>query len=168
MTIPSSGGGALVNARGSHFEQYVQETIDHTSWVPKPPPRELCRRTLRLNGRPITDVDALAVSGSTILLVSCKSIPYTYEHDRGDYATVRNIRTHIEQADIEWQQRVDRLRRERSGDNYNFKGYEIYGVVCTPFAVFTHRPQTRIMMERADRFLRATCSVSELQVFLGG
>ena len=168
MTIPSSGGGALPNARGADFEQYVQEIIDQTSWTPISPFRELCRRTLRLNGKPITDVDALAVNGSAILLVSCKSIPYTYEYDSGDYATVRNVRTHIEQADIDWQQRIDRLRQEKNGDNYNFEGYELYGVVCTPFVVFTHRPQTRIIIERTDRFLRAACSVSELARFLGG
>ena len=168
MTIPSSGGGALPNARGADFEQYVQEIIDQTSWAPISPFRELCRRTLRLNGKPITDVDALAVNGSAILLVSCKSIPYTYEYDSGDYATVRNVRTHIEQADIDWQQRIDRLRQEKNGDNYNFESYELYGVVCTPFVVFTHRPQTRIIIERTDRFLRAACSVSELARFLGG
>jgi hypothetical protein len=109
--------------------------IDQTAWAPNSPFRELHRRKLRLNDRPITDVDALAVSGSTILLVSCKSIPYTYEYDGGDYGTVRNVRTRIEVADVEWQQRVDKIRQERSGDNYDFEGYEVYGVVCTPFVV---------------------------------
>jgi hypothetical protein len=162
MTIPGTGGGALVNARGSHFEQHVQEMIDLTAWAPKSPFRELCRRTLGLNGSPITDVDALAVNGSTVILVSCKSIPYTHEYDGGDYRTVRNVHTRIEQADVEWQQRVDRVRQEKSGDNYDFEGYEVYGVVCTPFVVFTHRPQPRVIIQRMDRFLRATCSVAEL------
>jgi hypothetical protein len=162
MTIPGTGGGALVNARGSHFEQHVQEMIDLTAWAPKSPFRELCRRTLGLNGSPITDVDALAVNGSTVILVSCKSIPYTHEYDGGDYRTVRNVHTRIEQADVEWQQRVDRVRQEKSGDNYDFEGYEVYGVVCTPFVVFTHRPQPRVIIQHMDRFLRATCSVAEL------
>jgi len=166
MTLPGRDGGALVNARGSHFEQHVQEMIDQTAWAPKSPLREFCRKTLRLNGSRITDVDALAVSGSTALLVSCKSIPFTYEYDGGDYRTVRNVRTLIEQADVEWQQRVDRIRQEKSGDNYDFEGYDVYGVVCTPFVVFAHRPQTRVIIQRMDRFLRATCSVTELVGFL--
>jgi hypothetical protein len=166
MTIPGTGGGTLVNMRGMQFEQHVQERIDQTTWAPTPPLRELRGRTLRHNGRSITDVDALAVSGSTVLLVSCKSVPYTYEYDRGDYAAVRNVRTYIERADIEWQQRVERLRHERNGDNFNFEDYEIYGVVCTPFVVFVHRPQTRVMIERTDRLLRATCGVGELVSFL--
>jgi hypothetical protein len=166
MTIPGSGGGALANVRGTHFEQYVQEMIDQTTWAPTPPFRELRGRTLQHDRRSITDVDALAVTGSTVLLISCKSVPYTHEYDRGDYTTVRNVRTHIERADMEWQQRVERLRREPIGDNYNFEGYAIYGAVCTPFVVFVHRPQTRATIERTDRFLRATCSVSELVAFL--
>lgn len=166
MTIPGSGGGALANVRGIHFEQYVQEMIDQTVWAPAPLLRALRGRTLRYNGHRITDVDALAVSGPTVLLVSCKSVPYKYEYDRGDYATVRNVRTYIEEADMEWQRRVEKLRHERNGDNYNFEGYEIYGIVCTPFVIFVHRPQTRVIIQRTDRLLRATCGVSELVDFL--
>jgi hypothetical protein len=168
MAIPGSGGGALVNARGTHFEQFVQEMIDQTAWAPKPPLRQLWQRKLRLNGRTITDVDALAVSGSTVLLVSCKSVPYTHEYDCGDYITVRNVRSLIEEADIKWQRQVDKLRKEKRGDNYDFEGYELHGVVCTPFVVFAHRPQTRVIIQRTDRFLRATCSARELVDFLAG
>jgi hypothetical protein len=168
MAIPGSGGGALVNARGTHFEQFVQEMIDQTAWAPKPPLRQLWQRKLRLNGRTITDVDALAVSGSTVLLVSCKSVPYTHEYDCGDYTTVRNVRSLIEEADIKWQRQVDKLRKEKRGDNYDFEGYELHGVVCTPFVVFAHRPQTRVIIQRTDRFLRATCSARELVDFLAG
>jgi hypothetical protein len=166
MTISGSGGGALANVRGTHFEHFVQDMVDQTRWAPMAALRELRRRTLRHNGISITDVDALAASGPTLLLVSCKSVPYTYEYDRGDYAAVRNVRTYIERADIEWQQRVEKLRHAPRGDNYNFEGYEIYGVVCTPFVVFVHRPQTRVIIECTHRLLRATCSVSELVDFL--
>lgn len=166
MTIPGTGGGALVNVRGLQFEQHVQEMIDQTAWAPTSSLRELRGRTLRHNKRSITDVDALAVSGSTVLLVSCKSVPYTHDYDRGDYAAVRNVRTYIERADIEWQQRVERLRHEPNGDNYNFENYEIYGVVCTPFVVFVHRPQTRVIIQRTGRLLRATCGIGELIGFL--
>ena len=166
MTISSSGGGSLVNARALHFEHYVQKRIDQTSWAPGPPPRELWQRTLRINGRQIKDIDALAVSGSIVLLVSCKSIPYTPEYERGDYGAVRNVRTHIEQSDVEWQERVNSLRQEPVGDNYNLEGCEIYGVVCTPFAVFAHRQQTRVILGSANSILRAVCSESELENFL--
>lgn len=166
MTIPGKGGGGLANVRGIHFEHFVQDMIDHTRWTPKAALRQLRRRTLRHNGISITDVDALAASRSTLLLVSCKSVPYAYAYDRGDYASVRNVRTLIERADREWQQRVEKLRHAPLGDNYSFEGYDIYGVVCTPFVVFVHRPQTRVIIERTHRLLRGTCSVSELVDFL--
>lgn len=168
LTIPGTGGGGLANARGPHFEQFVQEMIDRTAWAPKPPLRQLWQRELRLNGEDITDVDALAVSGSTVLLVSCKSVPYSLEYDRGDYNTVRNVRTLVEDADVAWGKRVEMLRKEKRGDNYDFSGYELLGVVCTPFVVFVKRPQARVIIQRANRFLRATCSVGELIDFLAG
>jgi hypothetical protein len=140
--------------------------IDHTAWAPMSPLRELRGRTLRSDRESITDVDALAVSRSTVLLVSCKSIPYTYDYDSGDYASVRNVRTYIERSDMEWQQRVRKLQQQPIGDNYNFEGYDIYGVVCTPFVIFVNRPQARVIIEHEGRILRATCGLGELIDFL--
>lgn len=167
LTVVSSGGGSLVNARARHFENYVQRTIDQTGWAPKPPLRELWQKTLRINGEAITDLDALAACGSVALLVSCKSVPYSAAYERGDYGVVRNVRTNIEQSDVGWQKVINRLLLQPKGDNYDLEGYELYGVVCTPFVIFTHRQQNRTILSRGDHLLRATCSVSELIDFLG-
>jgi hypothetical protein len=166
LTVASSGGGSLANARATHFEHHVQRMIDQTSWSPKPPLRQLWRKTLRINGNAITDIDALAVCGSTVLLVSCKSIPYTPAYERGDYGTVRNVRTHIELSDAQWLEVISRLQQQPKGDNYDLEGYDLCGVVCTPFVVFVHQQQTRIIFSKEGNLLRAVCSVSELIDFL--
>lgn len=166
LAVSTSGGGSLVNARALHFEQYVQGEIDKTSWAPSPPLRSLWQKTLRINQQAITDLDAIAVHGSIILLVSCKSVVYTPEYECGDYGAVRNVRTHLEESDIEWQERVSRIRQDLKGDNYNLEGYEVYGTVCTPFVAFTYGQQARIILHLEDRILRAACSVSELAAFL--
>lgn len=75
---------------------------------------------------------------------------YTAEYERGDYGTVRNAI----------------LRENASGDNYDFGGFQIYGIVCTPFVAFVHRQQTRVILTNSSRFLRAICSVDELIDFL--
>jgi hypothetical protein len=166
VTIPGNGGGNLVNARAVHFENYVQAEIDRTAWAAKSPLQKFRQKTLRLNGNSITDIDAIAMHGTKLLLVSCKSVPYTAAYERGDYGTVRNVRTNAEHADRDWQEIVNKLRQNPRGDNYNFEGYELHGVVCAPFVVFVHREQTRIILSVKDRTLRAVCSVSELVDFL--
>ncbi len=166
LTIPNRIGGNLVNARAAHFEQYMQGQIDQTPWMPGPPLRALWSKTLRINGKDITDVDAIAARGSTVLLVSCKSILYTPEYDGGDYRPVRNIRTNLEEYDTEWQARIAALRKSPVGDNYDLTGYALYGVVCTPHVSFVHEPQARIVIFSGERYLRATCSAYELRNFL--
>jgi hypothetical protein len=166
LTIPNRLGGDLVNARATHFEHYIQEQIDQTHWAPEPPLRALWSKTLRIDGMDITDIDAMAVRGSTVLFVSCKSMLYTPEYDGGDYNSVRNIRTNLEEYDVEWQARIAALRRSPVGDNYDLTGCELYGVVCTPHVSFVHEQQARIVMSCGERYLHATCSADELRNFL--
>jgi hypothetical protein len=166
LTIPNRLGGNFVNARATHFEHHVQEQIDRTPWVPELPLRALWSRTLRINRTDITDIDAMAVRGSTILFVSCKSILYTPEYDGGDYNSVRNVRTNLEEYDVEWQARISVLRNSPIGDNYDLTGYELYGVVCTPHVSFVHKQQARVVISCGERHLRATCTAYELRDFL--
>lgn len=162
LSISQSEPVELVKARSTHFEELVQRAIDDSRAAPPSDLRAMRGRDLRLNGLAITDVDALAVSGQVLLLVSCKSIVRTQELDAGVHARVRNVRTDLEKYDAFWVSRVDRLRANPKGDNYDFRGYEIHGVVCTPAVEFTHAPQLR----RVLGDLRAVVSLDELTDFL--
>lgn len=44
LTVSGSGGGSLANARATHFEYYVQDQIDGTTWTPEPRLRALWRK----------------------------------------------------------------------------------------------------------------------------
>jgi hypothetical protein len=166
FTIPGAGGGDLANARAFHFEDYVQESIDETEWRPPPKFRRLKRQTLRTAGRALTDIDAVAVHGSFLLLVSCKSVEYSDAYERGDYSVIRNARTMLEAADRDWSALLEYLRLNPRGDNFDVTGYSLVGVVCTPFVLFVHEPQTRPVLSIQGRELRAVCSIAELSGIL--
>lgn len=169
LTIPGSGGGSLVNSRASSFELVTQERVDRTPWKPPDDLRNVRGRTLRLRGRALTDVDALAFRDGTLLLVSCKSFPYTLDYDAGRFSVVRNVRTNIEAAVDRWQGVIDTLRNEPRGDNYDFSGMRhIGGVVCTPHVFYVEREKdTRAVIRYGNRTLPAACSIGELAAFLG-
>ncbi|MET7938395.1 IS3 family transposase [Streptomyces sp. NPDC005322] len=69
--------GPLVTIRAEHFEQTVQRLIDRWPWKPSPraPRRGLKPRPHGQNV--LTDFGAVGEDGDTLLLVSCKSRPYT-------------------------------------------------------------------------------------------
>lgn len=164
LTVDKDSPSGLVNARAAHFEELVQHEIDSTPAVPPGVLRELRGRELRRDGTPITDIDALAVLGDTLLLVSCKSIVRSPELDAGVYARVRNVRTDLERYDAYWQGRMAFLRTNPKGDNYDLRPYRIAGVVCTPAVEFTHAEQSRPIL--GD--LTAVTSFQELLEFLRG
>ena len=166
LTVPGQYGGNLVNARAEHFEEYVQQIIDQTPWAPDASLRSYRGKTLRLHGKSITDIDAIAVKAKSMILVSCKSVPYTQEYDIGNYNTVRNVRTLLEDADREWRSRLATLVNNPKGDNYNFEDYILYGTVCTPHVAFVYEQQARIVLRTEQHALRATCTVAELKDFL--
>jgi hypothetical protein len=129
--------------------------------------RQLRGKALKISNESVTDVDAIAVSGTTILLISCKSIPHTPELDAGIYDRVRNVRTHLEKSDKEWLERLATFRSSPRGANFDFSGYEIVGVVCVPHIEFTFADQARIVLgEEAGRHLRAVASLSEILTYI--
>lgn len=135
--------GEAANARADHFEESTQDLLDRTPWAPPGKLRELRGRTLRIDGRSITDIDALAARSDTLLLVSCKSIRYTSGYDVGDYREVRNAESTVMEALTDWRQKMSVLRSSPHGDNYDFSMYRhIIGVVCTPMVVFLRAPQS--------------------------
>lgn len=166
LTVSNAAEGSMIQARADHFELFVQEEIDRSRWRPPESLRDLRGRTLRLSGRMVTDIDAIAMKDNVILLVSCKSMPYTRDLDAGVYNSVRNVRTALKGYDEEWVERVKLFNEYPCGDNYDLRGYRIIGAVCIPFVAYTEVEQTRVVENVGENALRAVCSIGELQQFL--
>ncbi len=137
LEFPRTPGDAVANARADHFEDVVQAAIDASPWAPPPHVRELRRRELRIRGEKITDVDAIGLHNSTLLLISCKSLIYSAAYDVGDYQTVRNAASTVADAVDHWLQIAARLIETPVGDNYNISTFaELLPIVCTPYPVY--------------------------------
>lgn len=164
LETPLESGGAA-NSRAEHFEAAVQRRIDETPWRPSDPMRGYIRRTLRVAGAAVTDVDALGVNGKTLLLVSCKSSVYKATHDIGDYRAIRNSASLLDDAVRTWNRVTATLLARPSGDNYDFTGYDrVIGVVCTPGVVWV--PIGQATAEVAPGLL-AVSSLAELAQWTG-
>ena len=156
--------GEIANARADKFEDAVQDAINASLWRPTTALTELRRKTLRVDGKSLTDFDALGAKGGTLLLVSCKSIPYSKEYDKGDYRAVRNAQSTIANAVETWERVTGVLRTQKKGDNFDLRGYEkIIGLVCTPFAVYT--TDVRALSEPLPG-IRTVASIDELDRWL--
>jgi hypothetical protein len=166
LTVLNDAPIDMVRARAGHFELVVQDLIDASPWRPPDVLRDLRGRTLRFSSNMITDIDAIASKKNVVILVSCKSMPYTPDLDAGVYNKVRNLRTNLEEYDADWVAKTNFICRNPRGDNYNLPGYDIYGVVCVPFVPFTALDQARKIMTTETASLPAVCSVEELHRFL--
>lgn len=168
IRIPAQTGGALVNAPALRFEDVVQERVDETPWRPTESTRAL-RRTLRLNGDSITNIDAVAEHDDVLLLISCKNIPFTRAYDAGDYNTVRNAATTVNKAIAYWQTDVvAELTRCPIGDNYDVSQFaEIRGVVVTPQVVYSRDANAIAEQGVGPVRLRNVQSIGELMRALG-
>lgn len=156
--VPKDGRGA--NVRAYLFEDRVQNIIDQTAWRPSARASVFRGRTLKRGNSPLTNIDAVGERDDTLLIVSCKSIPYSKEYDRGVFSAVRNASTTVRAAIERWQDVAQTLRRQPKGRNYDVTRWkQIVPIVCTPFAVYTED-------ERALSFalpsLRSVCSAEEL------
>lgn len=155
--------GQVANKRASWFEDGVQQLIDTTLWT-APRIRSLRQTPLTLRGKTLTDIDAIGTRGKDLLIVSCKSIPYTMDYDRGVYKAIRNAETTVVNAVAHWKGIVELLDATRVGDNYNLSGFDrIIGVVCTPFAVYTKSAEA---LSTTTGSLRWASSLDELAHFL--
>jgi hypothetical protein len=133
LEFPATSG-PVANYRSHYFEIMLQDVIDRTPVAPSAAIRELRGKTLRVNGAALTDVDAVAETASHILLVSCKSIPYSARYDAGDYAVVRNVQSLVVAEIAKHAALVQRINNSSQGDNYEFQK-PVIGVVCTPHVV---------------------------------
>lgn len=152
------------NLRADQFEIQCQRIINDSNWHPPANFLSIRGRTLRQEGKNLTDIDAIGINKDTLLLVSCKSVVYDGNYDRGKYSTIRNVQSTIDSAVAYWMDLVHSLRSNPIGDNFDFSEVEsIVGVVCTPFAVYSNSEQTLSYVEEG---LRACVSSDELGSWL--
>lgn len=158
--------GPIANTRSGHFELRVQAAVDGSRYAAPENLRALRGRKLRLRGRDVTDIDAIAkLSDDTLLLISCKSIIYTLEYDAGQYRAVRNAASTVRDAVLDWAENVATLRTNPIGENYDLSGWNLLGVVCTPSVIWIELgPCTEFVVPK----LRAAVSLAELQAWLAG
>lgn len=139
-------GGAIANLSATQFEEASQQLIDSSVLAPPPELRALRGRTLRLEGRPVTDVDAIALGGQKLFLISCKKFLLKVSYLAGEYAAARSGTARLNAALDEWSERIATFRDHPVGDNYDFSGYDIQGFILLPELVFTPRADSRELL----------------------
>lgn len=155
----------LGNLRASQFELQCQRLVDKTAWAPSAKIAELRGRPLRVDGAHLTDVDAIGQSGDTLLIISCKSVVYDADYDRGDFKVIRNTKATIDDAVAQWSSVIKAIKVSPTGDNFDFSMFKrVLGVVCTPFVVYSDKPES---LELVEDELRACASIFELAKWLG-
>jgi hypothetical protein len=151
--------GEDANRWARHYETTIQGAINASAWRPSSAVADLRGRHLTIDGRAVTDIDAIGERDGRLLLVSCKCQPFSINWDRGEYAAVRNVATAVDRAVEEWATRIERLRSRPLGDNYNFTGYEtLIGVVVTPSVPWSPNPAS---VNELAPGLRAAASATE-------
>jgi len=172
----------LANARGYHFEDQVQRTIDDSPWGDIPASIRKVREYKALldpDGKPITDIDAIGARGNTLLIVDCWSNPFTALHTTGDYATFRNQAQDAEDKVRKWLGKREVLLKKRKGRNYDFSAYtNIVAVVCTTTVPYVEPGITRSYkglalkdlsaLGEVEPGLRGASSLAELEAWLNG
>jgi hypothetical protein len=164
--------GELANVWSNHFEHVVQETINATAWKPSPNlaklrgPTDRPGPTLKAGGEDITNLDAVGEHDGLALLVSCKCWPFTENWQRGDYGTVRNLATNVDNEVAGWDAKVARLRAQPVGNNYDLSAYsELIGVVVLPEVPWT---ADRNSVREVAPGLRVAVSANELDRWMHG
>jgi hypothetical protein len=157
-------GAVIGKARANAFELAVQKMVQDSPWAPSEELATLRGRTLRRGGAALTDIDALGLKGDTLLLISCKSLIYDLEYDKGAHQVIRNAQSTVDDAVADWTGFIQGVRDEPVGDNFDFRAYpRILGIVCTPFVVFSSNRATVALVKEG---LRACCSAEELQTWI--
>lgn len=160
-TMPRALSGQLTNVVSEKFELFIQDGLDRSEWVPSDKIRALRGRHLKLNGKQITDIDAIGQCGNRVLLVSCKNVPYSPEYDAGELRAVQNAEVRIDEAVDKWRDTLlATLRASPVGDNYDLSGTELLGVVVTPHVMFSRATSSNEPIDLDP--LRAASGAGEL------
>lgn len=150
------------DAKGPHFNQAVQESIDAGSWAPGQNARRLIGHHKLNNGRQI-DVDAVGENDGRLLLVEAKSYPRTGLHQAGDFNTVYNRVGDLEAALSTQEKRRSGLLTTGSRVVDINQWREIVIAVCIPGALWL---PTGDLTAGTSSGLRAVCTLHELQTVL--
>lgn len=159
---------SFANGRGQLFELLTRDAIATSGATPDPAINNYVGREIRFEGNPITDLDAIAAVDGMTLLISCKSIAHTPEIDAGMYAPVRNASDLLKGAIVKWQEILAFLESNPIGDNYDFSGQVLRGVIVTPSVIWAGSGMPfETAIDRSDgRRLAWVSSIDELRRFL--
>lgn len=159
-------GGAEGNAWGHAFETQLQSQIDRSRLAPGPELRKLAGKKVKRipadrigTGEALTDIDAVALTEDTLLLIDCKAYPATDGFLMGEPAQTRKERLKVEEAVRAWVEKINyiRLHPEVLGVHIP-EGITIDGIVVVPDVPFVHIGRAT---ERVARLYRAS-SAGEL------
>jgi len=140
LRLDPRGGGPLVNVDADNFELIVQDAIERSEFPTPPALLKLRGKDLRIDGKPVTDLDALLVINQQLFLISCKNVLPRLQYLAGDFRTVRNAQSRVDDSLREWATRIQRIVDHPVGDNFDFSGYLISGFVVTPELIFSPDP----------------------------
>lgn len=157
--------------RATHFELVVQQFIDDSGldrWQPPEKIRQLRGKELKHNEWPtdkgrITDLDAVATHGNSIVLIDCKSSVYATAYIHGgtrstSYTASENLRGKM----VAWQKKVSWLASHRKGATYDFTNYTTFvPVVCIPQPLILYGDEITRELEELPG-LRAVSTLREI------
>jgi hypothetical protein len=157
----------VANIRAETFELQVQGIIDRSRLRPDTELAALRGRPLRRGGMHIADIDAIGVCEGELFLVSCKSMVYDSEYDRGTHRVVANAGATVDKAVADWLRFIKDLDAAPRGDNFDFTPFRgrIIGAVCTPFVVYSCDAETLAFVRPG---LRRCLAAFELRSWLDG
>jgi hypothetical protein len=158
-TIFRASEGA--NAWGSAFEVAVQRIIDTTPWRPSDEFRPLIGHVIRRGQDAITDIDAVALTDSTLLLIDAKAFRVSPALAVGEYSATRTMQEKVESASIRWRDIVSLVRSNPQILGVPIpEGVDIDGLVVLPFVPYVPiGPATQPVL----KLLRAS-SIAELML----
>lgn len=154
---------AAIDIRSKDLEEQVQRLIDATKWKPAPELRSLVGSKVRSkSGNIITDLDAIAASGTTCILVDCKSF-VPGDMNEAEYGVIANVAARLEKAIDEWERKVALAIQEASRVSPLRKFAKVVPLVVTAGACF-------VPLSVAERYtmggLRAVSSIEEMLTYL--
>ena len=157
------GGGQGANVRND-FEIVTQNMIDASAWRPSPEIGRLRGRDLVMHdGTALTDVDSVAMSGDTLLLVNCKSYRPARLYE-GDWSAIKTVREQLVADRDDWKSKIDGLRNAPHGRNYDVQAWpRLIPLLCIPGAQHLFLPEAQ---EEALPGLPSICTYAELQRFV--
>ncbi len=127
-------GSAPRKSVADDFEMRVQTEVDQSGWAPPPSLRSVRGRTLKgPAGDLITDIDALAARGDTLLLIDCKT-HYLEGLSEGEHAPTRNVRDRVASEAKSWVAKVERIRAQPLGKNFDFTAFaQVIPLLVLPY-----------------------------------